>query len=203
MPVGPSSFAALAAMLGQTRTTLRLFGLVPMYAWARALLAGPKPGQDQILYMTSVTQCALFIAFQFLENVALLTREGVLPKRLTARWTEKTGGDVSGIFLAAYRAWLFGLSCDFVRLAREAQLERARRSQRSAAGKAVSTYEEDKKIDTRWWADLVVPMAWFPIGFQFSNMTEGGFPGWNLGLMGICGAVAGLEKTKALWDATA
>lgn len=204
VPTEPSPIAALGSLLSATRTTLRLFGLLPMYAWARQLAHGPKPGQDQVLYVTSVTQCALYIAFQFLENVALLTDSKILPAHLTARWTEKHGGKAAAIYTTAYRAWFLGFSCDFVRLFREAQLERQKRDARSSVEKSYgSVAKEDAKKDAQWYAELIVPLAWFPVGFQFSAWNESGFPGFNLGLMGAAGAIAGLGKTKALWDATA
>lgn len=204
VPTETSAITNLGAMLSSTRTTLRLFGLFPMYAWARQLMQGPKPGQDQILYATSAAQCALYIVFQLCENVALLTESKVLPASLTERWTQKYGGKATSIYLTGYRAWLLGFSCDFVRLLREAQLERNKRSQRSSSeSKEVSVQEEDAKIDSKWYADLLVPFAWFPVGYHFSNLNEGGFPGFSLGLMGLCGAIASAGKTKALWDATA
>ncbi|CAK1361938.1 hypothetical protein CB0940_02743 [Cercospora beticola] len=203
-PGQPSPIAALGSLLSATRTTLRLFGLLPLYAWARQLAHGPKPGQDQVLYATAATQCALYITFQFLENVALLTDSKILPAHLTARWTEKHGGKAAAIYTTAYRAWFLGFSCDFVRLFREAQLERQRRDARSSVEKSYgSTVKEDAKKDAQWYAELIVPLAWFPVGFQFSAWNESGFPGFNLGLMGAAGALAGLGKTKALWDATA
>ena len=196
--VTQSRFQALAVTLSQTRVTLRLFGLLPMYAWMRQLLQGPKPGQDQVLYATSLTQCSLYMTFQFLENVALLTDKEVLPARYTARWTAKSGGTTAKIYLWAYRAWFGGVLCDFVRLAREAQLESETRPNKSEKG--VSTQEE-KEVDAKWWSDLIVPIAWTPVATQFS--TEGGQPWFNLGIMGACGAVAGLGRTAGLWAATA
>ena len=194
-----SRFQALAAMFSQTRVTLRLFGLLPMYAWFRQLMQGPKPGQDQILYATSLTQCSLYMTFQFLENVALLTDKEVLPTSYTARWTAKSGGTTAKMYLWAYRFWFGGVLCDFVRLAREAQLEREKRANRTE--KEVSTREEEKEIDAKWWSDLIVPTAWTPVAMQFS--TEGGQPWFNLGIMGACGAMAGLGRTASLWQATA
>lgn len=204
VPAEPSAIQNLGGMLSSCRTTLRLFGLFPMYAWARQLMQGPKPGQDQVLYATSVAQCALYMVFQFCENVALLTESKVLPAGLTTRWTQKYGGKATSIYLTAYRAWLLGFSCDFVRLAREAQLERNRRSQRSSAEKSdLSIRDQDSKLDSKWYADLLVPFMWFPVGWHFSALNEGGFPGFSLGLMGLCGAIAGSSKTVALWNATA
>lgn len=193
---GPSRVAALATLLSQTRTTLRLFGLLPMYAWLRQLMQGPKPGQDQILYTTSLTQCTLYITFQFLENVALLTDKDVLPSSYTTRWHATGPSKTAKMYLWAYRAWMAGFCCDFVRLAREAQLTRQKRDE-----KGVATTEQEKEVDQKWWSELVVPMSWFPVGAQFS--TVGGLPGFNLGIMGLCGMVAGLGRTSALWAATA
>jgi hypothetical protein len=194
-----SRFQALATLFSQTRVTLRLFGLLPMYAWFRQLMQGPKPGQDQILYATSLTQCSLYMTFQFLENVALLTDKEVLPTSYTTRWTAKSGGTTAKIYLWAYRMWFGGVLCDFVRLAREAQLEREKRANRTE--KDVSSREEEKEIDAKWWSDLIVPTAWTPVAIQFS--TEGGQPWFNLGIMGACGAMAGLGRTASLWQATA
>ena len=87
--------------------------------------------------------------------------------------------------------------CDFVRLAREAQLQRAKRA--GSTEKDVST--ADKEIDAKWWSELVVPTSWMPVAAQFS--TEGGLPGFNLGIMGACGAMAGLGRTAGLWAETA
>ena len=191
-----SRITALGQLLSQTRVTLRLFGLLPMYAWMRQLLQGPKPGQDQILYATSVAQCSLYMAFQACENVALLTDKAVLPSQYTARWTANAGGTTQKIYLAAYRFWFAGVACDFVRLAREAQIESNKRAER-----ATEDSEADKKVDAKWWSEAIVPLAWTPVAIQFS--TEGGVSWFNLGIMGACGAVAGLGRTAGLWAATA
>ncbi|KAK3116758.1 hypothetical protein LTR53_002524 [Teratosphaeriaceae sp. CCFEE 6253] len=193
-----SHIAALGTMLSSTRTTLRLFGLFPMYAWLRQLMQGPKPGQDQVLYTTAVTQCLLYMTFQFLENVALLTDYKVLPGSATARYTASSGGTTKSIYLWSYRAWMGGVLCDVVRLMREAQLERSKRSQRGGSDVSV---KEDEEVDKKWWSQMVVPLSWLPVAAQFSK--EGGFPGFNLGIMGACGAMAGLGKTTELWASTA
>lgn len=196
----PSPIASLGAMLSTTRTTLRLFGLFPMYTGLRNLAQGPKPGQDSVLYANAVTQTLLYMTFQFLENVALLTDNKILPATYTSRWTASQGGKTNKIYLWAYRAWLGGILCDFVRLGREAQLEKMKRSQRSSSTTDVSV-KEDEKSDQEWWAQAIVPISWLPMAVQFSK--ESGLPGWNLGLMGLCGLSAGLSKTTDLWSSTA
>ena len=195
-----SRIAALATLLSSTRVTLRLFGLFPMYAWFRQLMQGPKPGQDQVLYMTSLTQCSLYMTFQFLENVALLTDHAILPESYTARWSVNSSPKkTSKIYLWAYRFWFGGVLCDLVRLAREAQMERNKRASRTDSD--VSTREADEEVDKKWWSDLIVPLAWTPVAVQFS--TEGGVGWFNLGIMGACGGLAGLGRTAGMWAQTA
>lgn len=196
----PTHIASLASLLSRTRTTLRLFGLLPMYAWARSLVFGPKPGQDYVLYALAVTQCTLYTAFQFLENVAVLTDNGVLAASATARWNKS--GSTAKLYFWAYRAWMFGVVCDILRLGREAQLTSQKRfsEQRSATGQVKDLATTVKEEDTKWWSDLLVPVAWMPVALQYG--LDGGVPGFNLGIMGVSGAAANLGRLSGLWEAT-
>ncbi|KAF2001643.1 hypothetical protein P154DRAFT_619305 [Amniculicola lignicola CBS 123094] len=196
--------AALAGLISRARTTLRLFGLFPLYAWLRTLLAGPKAGTDAVLHRIALTQCLSYITYQALENISVLADNGVIPTSFIAR-INRGNPTTARIYLWAYRAWLGGVSCDFVRLAREAQLESRRRSIRRKMqdeGKAVAEYqdEEDRRVDSKWWVDFMIASAWLPMAAHFSSET--GVPGWNLGWMGVCGLVAGGSRAKGLWDAT-
>lgn len=92
--------------------------------------------------------------------------------------------------------------CDFVRLAREAQLERQKRAKRSESEKqGVNVLEEDQRADAKWWSEAVVPAAWFP--FALHCALESGLPGFNLGIMGMSGGIAGFGRFAGLWQATA
>jgi hypothetical protein len=103
----------------------------------------------------------------------------------------------------AYRLWLAGISCDFLRLAREAQNISSQRAARIAGEQGdVATREEDERVDGRWWMDVAIATAWFPMALHFSGLT-GGVPGWHAGWMGVCGLVAGGERMRGLWAATA
>jgi hypothetical protein len=94
----------------------------------------------------------------------------------------------------SYRAWLASLVCDLFRLAREAQITREQRGERARL-----TKEEEAK-DGNWWGDLVATCGWLPFAAHAS--IEGGLPGFNLGIMGLCGLVAGYRRTGQLWEAT-
>ena len=199
-PAGPTGVAALATMLGGTRTTLRLFGLFPMYVWLRQLLKGPQPGQDKQLYSIALTQCLAYMTFQSLENIGLLIDKDVLPKTFGAQFNKGVALPTKRILLWSYRAWLVGVLCDFPRLLREAALEREKRADRTSSEKQAKT-EEDQKADAKWYSDLIVPIAWLPVALHFSSET--GLSGMNLGIMGACGALAGFSRTAGLWAATA
>ncbi|KAF1927382.1 uncharacterized protein M421DRAFT_421784 [Didymella exigua CBS 183.55] len=198
--------AALAVLISKARTTLRLFGCFPMYAWLRTLLDGCKPGSDVVLHRVAILQASSYLTFQVLENISFLADSGVVgPAFISAinRGDSKT----ARLYLWSFRAWLSGLSCDVVRLAREWQLESRRRTTRArmqAEGRAVAEYqdEEDAKFNRKWWTDAMIVSAWLPMALHFSSST-GGLPGWNLGFTGLCGVVAGSTRLSQLWASTA
>ncbi|KAF1847612.1 amidase signature enzyme, partial [Cucurbitaria berberidis CBS 394.84] len=203
---GVPPIAALAVLISKARTTLRLFGLFPLYTWLRTLVSGPKPGTDVVLHRIAILQASSYFTYQALENVSLLADSGVVSSTFISA-INRGDSKTARVYLWAYRAWLGGISCDFLRLAREWQLESRRRATRRlmvSEGKAIAAYQddEDAKFDTRWWTDLMIASAWFPMALHFSSNT-GGIPGWNLGWMGACGLVAGTTRAKALWAATA
>ncbi|KAF2806180.1 uncharacterized protein BDZ99DRAFT_91570, partial [Mytilinidion resinicola] len=203
-PGAPTPIASLGALISKARTTLRLFSLIPLYARLRTLLKGPKPDDDVFAHRIAVTQCLAYVAYQALENIAVLTDAGIFPAAVVARFN-KGSPATARVYRAAYRSWLVGVSCDFVRLGRQAVVERRRRAVRARMaeeGRPVveGQEEEDREADALWWKELVVAVAWFPMAVQFG--TDTGFPGWNLGLMGLCGLVATSGRTASLWRTT-
>lgn len=137
--------------------------------------------------------------------MSVLADNGVMPKRVISL-LNRGNPTTARVYLWAYRAWLGGISCDFVRLAREAQLHNqrkaSRKSLRESEGKSVEDYEEeDRRFDVKWWTDLMIAGAWLPMALHFSSVT-GGVPGWNIGWMGVCGLVAGSSRARGLWAGT-
>jgi len=200
----PSPIAALGALISKTRTTLRLFSLFPLYARLRTLLKGPKADDDVFLHRIAVTQCIAYVCYQGLENIAVLTDAGVFPAAVIARFNSGNG-PTAKVYRSAYSAWLVGVSCDFIRLFRTAQVESRRRAVRARMAQegrpaAEGQEEEDKKLDRQWWNELMVAAAWFPMALQYG--TDAGVPGWNLGWMGLCGVVGTAGRTAGLWRAT-
>jgi hypothetical protein len=203
---GVPPVAALAVLISKARTTLRLFGLFPLYAWLRTLVRGPKADADAVLHRIALLQASSYFTYQALENVGLLADSGVISPVTIAR-INRGDPTTARLYTWAYRAWLGGVSCDFLRLAREWQVEGKRRSvrkQMQSEGRALAEYQdvEDAKFDKKWWTEAMIASAWLPMALHFSSAT-GGVPGWNLGWMGLCGLVAGGGRMKALWAGTA
>ena len=63
--------------------------------------------------------------------------------------------------------------------------------------------DADIKADAKWRSDAISPLAWLPMAYHFASWTPEGLPGFNLGLMGVLGWVAGIQKFSAMWAATA
>jgi hypothetical protein len=159
-----------------------------------------------VLHRIATLQASSYLIYQTLENVCLLADCGAVPSSFIAR-INRGDSTTARVYLYAYRAWLGGISCDFLRLAREAQLENQRRETRKKLtedGHETAYYqeEEDAKVDKKWWNDLMIASAWLPMALHYSS-TSGGIPGWNLGWMGVCGLVAGGQRFQGMWQATA
>lgn len=164
-------------------------------------MAGPKPGGDKVLHRIAVAQASSYFAYQLLENICVLADHGVVPVSFVAR-LNRGEPTTTRLYTTAYRFWFVGVSCEFLRLAREAQNISAKRAARSQADDGEIATREDEQVDRRWWMDAAIAAAWFPMALHFSNVT-GGVPGWHAGWMGVCGLVAGGERMRGLWRATA
>jgi Peroxisomal biogenesis factor 11 (PEX11) len=190
-------FKALGSLLSETRTTLRLTSLLPLYVWLRAIIVN-KDRQDRYLRAISLAQCISYVIFQFCENIAFLVDHGVISRR-----SLKRGGGSAKWWLISNRAWLAGVSCDFFRLARQAFLERDRRKEaRRTKGEATAAEIEDQQAAERnWWSELFVASCWFPLCLHYS--FQNGLKGVNGGVVGLLGFSAGLQSFLEQWASTA
>jgi Peroxisomal biogenesis factor 11 (PEX11) len=184
---------SLASLISDTRTTLRLTALLALYSWLRGLLGGNER-QDRVLKAISLTQCICYIIYQFTENVAFLAERGIISKK----WLEKRGGSARW-WMWSNRAWLAGVSCDFLRLIREALIEREKRK-KQRQGKEGRTEADDlgeQPIDRRWWSEVFVTSCWFPLCLHYS--LQEGLKGVNDGVVGLLGFMAGAQSFTAQW----
>ena len=187
LPPFTSPLATLAELISNTRTTLRLFALPSLYIWLRELLDKDKTKKaDNVLHYIAMAQCISYMVYQLMESIAYLADCGVISKA----WLQRRGGSAKW-WLWSCRAWLFGVSCDFLKLGRQMQLQRANKSQN----------EEEKQEEIQMMKeDLVVAGCWFPLCVHYS--LEHGFGAINGGIIGAFGLVAGLGSFSKMWAQT-
>ncbi|RMZ75255.1 hypothetical protein DV738_g5569, partial [Chaetothyriales sp. CBS 135597] len=180
----------LGALLSDTRTTLRLTGLLPLSVLLRSLLDKNSPRRaDPVAYKIALVQCLSFIGFQLLENVGHLTRKGVIP----ASFIANRGGEGAWAQWSC-RSWLLGILTDFLRLAREAQVNQQKKE------KGQITAQEQKAFEATWWAGLRTSLAWLPMALHYS--LDGGLPFMNPGLIALSGFLAYRGNFNNAWAAT-
>ncbi|EXJ78545.1 hypothetical protein A1O1_08946 [Capronia coronata CBS 617.96] len=190
-PAAPTSFLTpLGSLISDTRTTLRLTGLVPLYLWLKTLLSKKSAAEmDPALRRVALLQCTAYMAFQVIENVYHLVIKGVVPAEVVT----KRGG-VNKWVAWSSRAWLVGVALDFLRLQREAQLDKSKRTTKSV--------QEEEDFDRAWWNEFMVAASWMPVAVHYSLYPEG-IRGMNTGLVGFFGLMAGLNNFRSQWAATA
>lgn len=181
----------LALAISDLRTTLRLTGLIPLYVLLKSLIRSKEP--DRITYIIKLAQCLSYIGFQAIENVYHLTNKTVIASSWTNARFARLGGQ-SKLVTWSCRAWLAGITCDFLRLAREAQLSRQNGTYEKLNA------EEKREVDRKWWSEALVATSWYPMAVHYS--VEGGI-GLNLGMIGCCGFFANLGNFLKAWDSTA
>jgi hypothetical protein len=99
------------------------------------------------------------------------------------------------------RLWFLGVTCDFFRLAREAQIVRQRQRTNIDGKKTLDRDAvEQAAVDRRWWNDMLVASCWWPLCLHWS--LDQGLWGMNDGVIGLLGVVAGMETFKGLWRET-
>ncbi|KAK2879414.1 hypothetical protein FQN49_000903 [Arthroderma sp. PD_2] len=197
-PASHPHLLAFASLVSETRTSLRLLGLLPLWAWGSSTYKSPP--SDPILRAIAYGQVLSCVLFQLLENIAFLASKGVLSKRAVEKW-----GSLSKWSLWSVRAWLMHILLEFVRLARENQLssvERRRDAGTAEKGFRQAGKEEAAKISLKvraWNQKLVNSLAWLPLCLHWS--VEGGI-GVPASLVGVLSLTAGAWGIHDLWAAT-
>lgn len=196
---------AFSALLSETRTFLRLWGLLGMYFWGRGLVLrlrearlaaknnGEKVGAKINKLETSIafTQLISCVIFQGLENGAYLAQKNVLewqPANIVRayRWSARFWGVFVGLKLT------------------ELFMDRYKRSQvpkRQRMGdKTVAVFESEEREWSEEWTKLVGRnMAWFPLTLHWS-LEQGLFSELSIGAIA---SVPGVIQIRDLWRRTA
>ncbi|KAJ5783048.1 hypothetical protein N7457_004822 [Penicillium paradoxum] len=195
-----SKFAALCALASETRYTLRLFGLLPLWIWGADTLKSPPA--DSILHALTILQVISNVGYQILENVGYLATKGIISKR----WVDKYGGSAK-FDMWSCRGWLGHIFLQFFVLWRQSVLRRKRvAAQRAAAGTVENkeTKAEDNealRLEIRAWRkSLVNNVFWAPLCLHWSLEKGIGIPASLSGVMSFC---AGAWSLHDSWAATA
>ncbi|KAL8712172.1 MAG: hypothetical protein Q9220_003606 [cf. Caloplaca sp. 1 TL-2023] len=128
---------ALAALLSETRTTLRLFGLIPLYCSLASFLSPHQPQQDPILRCLAALNIFFGLLFQVCENVAFLSEKGVV-RGVNRKWREK-------LWRWSSRGWMGCVGCDLGRLGWVWWLRR--NEEKIASGKTALADVVDGEVD--------------------------------------------------------
>ncbi|KAI1927973.1 hypothetical protein LOZ65_002186 [Ophidiomyces ophidiicola] len=189
------SLLALAALMSETRTALRLLGLIPLWEWGSATVKSPPA--DGVLRGVAFAQVFVNIVYQFMENVAFLASKGVIPQRIIQRW-----GGIGKWYIWSTRAWLGHVVLELVRLWRERSL--AQRKQAAQAGTAVGVLDaKEQSVEASrrraWKKSLINNLAWFPLCVHWSLENGAGVPD---GIIGVLSMAATAWKISDLWKAT-
>ncbi|RAL14808.1 uncharacterized protein BO97DRAFT_441304 [Aspergillus homomorphus CBS 101889] len=176
---------ALSSLMSETRFTLRLLGLLPLWTWGAATLRSPP--KDRILYILTLLQVVVNMIYQVLENGSYLAAKGVVPRRFIERW----GGLVQWD-LWSTRAWFGHIFLQFFVLARERTLRLRRREELASSsgggsGKGAKDAKlkdaEDEAEVRAWRKSLVNNVCWAPLCLHWCFEEGIGFPEHLTGLV--------------------
>ncbi|EER38217.1 peroxin 11C [Histoplasma capsulatum H143] len=212
---------ALSSLISETRTTIRLLGLLSLWSWGSETLAAPPA--DPVLRTIAYAQIGANVVYQLLENVAHLAAKGVVSRRVVERW-----GSVGRWYAWSTRAWLGHVLLEFVRVWREYVLAGREGRGKMGMGMGMGTgtgmgdregdgdgdgdggseldlelerqRERQRERERRWKKSLVNSLAWLPLCVHWSFEDGVGVPDRMVGALGMAASVWGVYD---MWNATA
>jgi hypothetical protein len=123
-----------------------------------------------------------------MENTYHSHNKGIIPKSII----DKRGGVAKWVTWSC-RAWCVGLLSNFLRLWREAEIEKI----------GTKTAEEHEAFRRKWWTDFMVSACWLPVAVHTSRFHPDGIRGMNAGTISFLSLVAVSENFMNQWRATA
>ncbi|EAW19280.1 uncharacterized protein NFIA_092410 [Aspergillus fischeri NRRL 181] len=188
-----SRLLALSSLMSETRYTIRLLGLVPLWTWGSATLKSPP--SDPIIRNLTLAQVAVNMVYQFLENVGYLASKGVISKKWIDRW-----GGINKWYLWSIRAWFGHIIFQFFVLWRQVALRRRKIASDPAKAQTKEGQEELRAEIRAWKKALVNNVCWAPLCLHWCFENGVGIPN---SLSGVISFMAGAWGFYDLWAATA
>ncbi|PYH85874.1 hypothetical protein BO82DRAFT_350652 [Aspergillus uvarum CBS 121591] len=183
---------ALSALMSETRYTLRLLGLLPLWTWGAATLRSPP--KDRTIYILTLLQVLVNVIYQILENGSYLAAKGILSRRFIDRW-----GGIVQWDLWSTRAWFGHIFLQFFVLARERRLRLRREKQKEGGEEGVGAADADAQEIRAWRKSLVNNVCWAPLCLHWCFEKGIGFPEQLTGLVSF---MAGAWEVWDSWGGT-
>ncbi|KAI9035267.1 uncharacterized protein KD926_004211 [Aspergillus affinis] len=189
-PSSESRLLALSSLMSETRYTIRLLGLIPLWTWGSATIKSPP--SDRTIYSLTLLQVFVNVIYQALENGAYLANKGIISKRFVDRWGGPAKWDLWSI-----RAWFGHIFLQFFVLWRKRVLLKKKASEPSAQTKEG---RDAVSAETRAWKkSLLNNICWAPVCLHWCFEQGIGFPDNLTGLMSF---MAGAWGVSDMWAAT-
>lgn len=182
------SARSLAGVISEFRIFTRLWGLLGIYAWARATYGTPPA--DRMVRAITWGQIGANVGFQWCENVAYLASKGVL------RGARFDASKQTGWWLWSCRFWAAHVALEGVRLLRVRQV--SARARETTAEKTATNVEEQAEADRAWTRQWTVNAAYAPMTLHYS-IEQGLLTEAQLGVVGL---IAGSTGLRQIWKQT-
>ncbi|CAO1599605.1 hypothetical protein XANCAGTX0491_003324 [Xanthoria calcicola] len=195
--------SSLSALLSETRTTLRLSGLIPIYTWAHSTYHSSPP--TLTAHITTTTQILAGIAFQTLENLAHLGDKSILPlspQRRAKYWRWCCRAWAVHVFLELAKLLLLArkraLDADSAKVLEDEKSLRdtdgAEMDRRDLAATTKQQQQEEQETES-WWRELKINLAYAPMTLHYS-LANGLL---NDSTVALCGVLASYWGLKGAW----
>lgn len=178
----------LGGMCSDFRTAMRMWGLLKIWAGAKATYFSPP--KDGVLKALAWSQLGSMAAYLALENNYYLWSKGVI-KGMTAETMGKRLRAAIWVF-AAY------IVMDFVRLTRVVQLRAVESKEKGEDVDEKTLKAQLADQDRAWYRSLTVDLSYFPLCFGWGGAVS--LPEWAYGLGG---ALAGFANFREALRVTA
>ncbi|GLB11991.1 hypothetical protein AtubIFM57258_009268 [Aspergillus tubingensis] len=193
-----SPLLALSSLMSETRFTLRLLGLFPLWTWGSHTLKHPPA--DKPLYILTLLQVFVNVIYQALENVGYLAQKGIVSKRFVDRW-----GGIDKWYIWSTRAWFGHIFFQFFVLWRGTVLRRRKQMEEEGEKEGAGVVGKEEKREAlrkeirAWRKSLVNNVCWAPLCLHWCFEKGIGFPEHLTGLVSF---MAGAWEVWDSWVAT-
>ncbi|KAI1004474.1 hypothetical protein K3495_g3739 [Podosphaera aphanis] len=170
---------ALSSLISDVRIFARLWGLLGIWNWGKAVLI-EAPNEDAVIRAVESIQVGSNIVYQYLENIAYLSGKGVLglsPAKQKQAWKWSS------------RFWALHVAMEFIRLYRKIVIAKESAKENEATQNSEMSYLNRL---------MIINAAYSPMTIHWS-LEKGLMSEFWIGLLGT---IIGILKTRHVWGNT-